>query len=247
MYPEFFAKYYDRIYHGLRDDVDHRFYMEKILDCKGPVLEVGTGTGRFFNEALAKGADIYGIDVSPAMIEILREKLPEAEHSRVGLQSITDFRFNQKFKLIIAPFRVFMHLLTIEDQMQALRNVHEHLETGGTFLFDAFVPNLEILQHGISKMKDFEEEVEPGLILRRIVTSKSDLIAQVSHITFCFEFDNGKEITRKVWESDLRLFFRYELEHLMHQSPFSQTVIFGDMNGHGLNSNSREFVVEARK
>ncbi|MBN3036255.1 MAG: class I SAM-dependent methyltransferase [Bacteroidales bacterium] len=52
------------------------------MESGGPVLETGTGTGRFFPDALGKGADIHGIDISPAMLDILKRRLPETEHHR---------------------------------------------------------------------------------------------------------------------------------------------------------------------
>lgn len=84
-YPAFFARFYDTFYRHLRDAHDYRFYMNRILSAKGPVLEVGAGTGRFFKDALEKGADIYGIDISPAMIDVLKTKLPEKHHHRVAM------------------------------------------------------------------------------------------------------------------------------------------------------------------
>ena len=48
-YPENFARFYDLLYEELRDSVDKNFFMNHIQKCKGKVLEVGVGTGRFFS------------------------------------------------------------------------------------------------------------------------------------------------------------------------------------------------------
>ena len=111
-YPDFFARFYDTIYDHIRDATDHQYFVNKILEAKGPVLEIGVGTGRFFMDALNRGADIYGIDISPTMLDILKNKLPDKEHYRIQVQDICSFKLDQKFDLIIAPFRVFMHLIT---------------------------------------------------------------------------------------------------------------------------------------
>jgi SAM-dependent methyltransferase len=247
LYPDYFAKYYDKIYHSLRDNVDHTYFMNLIKDCDGKVLEVGTGTGRFFSEALNAGSDIYGIDISPAMIDVLKTKIPADQQYRVSLQNLIDFKFDHKFNLIVAPFRTFMHLITVKEQFAALQNVWDYLEPGGSFVFDAFVPNLSILQNGIDKVKDFEQEVEPGLTVRRIASSKSNLIDQVTHVTFTFEFDNGKETKSETWETDLRFFFRWELDHLMALSSFRMWNILGDFNGNPLQSDSTDFIVCCEK
>jgi len=113
-YPPFFARFYDLIYHQVRDDVDTAFYLNRIISSGGRVMEVGTGTGRLFIKALEEGADIYGIDLSPAMLDILKAKLSSENKGRVSYGNITDFITDEKFDLIVAPFRVMMHLVTIE-------------------------------------------------------------------------------------------------------------------------------------
>ncbi|MCK7528821.1 MAG: class I SAM-dependent methyltransferase [Ignavibacteriales bacterium] len=50
---------------------------------------------------LTTGADIYGIDISEPMIDVLFGKLDKKEHHRISIQSITDFHFDFTFDLII--------------------------------------------------------------------------------------------------------------------------------------------------
>ena len=246
-YPAFFARFYDTIYDQVRDSTDHEYFMNKILDSKGPVLEIGVGTGRFFMDALNRGADIYGIDISPAMLEILKSKLPGKEHDRIQVQDICTFNLDQKFDLIIAPFRVFMHLLKIEEQFKALNTIYDHLKPGGIFIFDLFVPNLKMLHEGLDHVKNFEGEYEPGKQLIRYSSMQADLVNQISHVTFKLVWDEeGKEKTEK-WETDLRFFFRFELEHLVNQSKLQLVKIFGDFEGHELNKHSKEFIVECKR
>ena len=242
-YPDFFARFYDLIYHQVRDGVDNQFFLQKIKNTSGKVLEVGTGTGRLFTEALEKGADIYGIDLSPAMLDILRSKLSSDQQPRISLQNIVDFRSDFKYDLIIAPFRVLMHLTKKEDQLKALRNVYDHLNPGGEFIFDTFIPDLNMLINGIEGVKDFEAEFEPGNRISRTVTSKPDLINQTLNLVFVIEWNEGEQHYKKEWRSIMRYFFRYELEHLVERSPFESYNIAGDFSGNGLTNDSKEFIV----
>jgi SAM-dependent methyltransferase len=246
-YPDYFARFYDLIYHQVRDGVDNKFYLDKIKNTKGKVLEAGVGTGRFFIEALKNGADIYGIDISPAMIDIAALKLDQIQQNRISLQNIVDFKFNKKFDLIIAPFRVFMHLTEKEDQLRALNNVYVHLAPGGEFIFDAFVPDLNLLLNGMENVTDFDGEFEPGNRVKRTVTSKPDLISQTLNVKFRIEWNENKTKFRKEWKSTMRYFFRYELEHLIERSHFREYRILGDFEGNELNHNSREFILICKK
>lgn len=246
-YPDFFARFYDLIYHQMRDGVDNRFYLDRIMETRGRILEIGSGTGRLLIEALENGADIYGIDISPAMLEVLKSKLKKEQTGRISLQNMTKFRFDKKFDLAIAPFRVFMHLTNKSDQLKALNHIYKNLNPGGKFIFDAFVPDLKMLITGLDNLKDFEGEYEPGKTVRRTISTHPDLLNQVIRMTFTIEWNDGFRDHKKVWKSSLRYFFRFELEHLLERSPFAAYKILGDFEGHNLNQDSREFIMVCSK
>ena len=242
-YPDFFARFYDLIYHNIRDGVDNQFFLDQIRNTEGKVLEIGVGTGRLFSDALSEGADIYGIDVSPSMIEILKGKLDPAVQNRVSIQNMIDFDLDHQFDLIIAPFRVFMHLLTKKDQLQALNNVHKYLTEGGKFIFDVFIPNLNYLIKGLDEQEDFSAEYEPGRIFKRFVSTEPDLIEQIINVKFRFEWEEDDQWYVKKWKLLLRFYFRFELEHLIERSAFNGYQVLGDYLGNELNKDSKEFIL----
>jgi len=246
-YPRNFARFYDIIYHSMRDGVDNDYFQAEIAKARGRVLEVGVGTGRLFMNALNNGADIYGIDISPEMLKILHDKLPADQHFRVSLQGISDFTFPYKFDLIIAPFRVIMHLLEKDDQLKALNNVFSHLNDGGLFIFDAFIPDLNQLIKGLDNHVDFEGEYQPGAKIKRIVSTLPDLIRQLINIRFRMEWDENGISCHDEWDLPLRFFFRYELEHLVERSRFKNYRILGDYLGNEIGSDSRDFIVHCLK
>ena len=154
------------------------------------------------------------------MISILNSKLNKSQHNRIIIQSITDFSYEFQFDLIIAPFRVIMHLLEKDDQIKALNNVYRYLKPNGKFIFDAFVPDLRQLVNGLDNRTDFEGEYEPGKKLKRIVSTKPELIKQLINIDFRLEWDEDDKTKYEDWNLPLRFFFRYELEHLVERSEF---------------------------
>lgn len=246
-YPITFARFYDLIYSQLRDDTDSAFFLNEALNAHGKVLEIGVGTGRHFTNALNRGADIYGIDISESMLNVLYDKLNRNEHYRVSLQGMTDFRFDFKFNLIVAPFRVIMHIPDKSEQLKAINNIWSHLEKGGKFIFDTFVPDLKALINGMKDVVDFEGEYEPGKKVKRIVSTNPDQLNQIINVTFTMEWEeNGRQMTED-WTTPLRYFFRYELEHLVERSKFTDYEIVGDYHRNELGVNSREFVVICRK
>jgi SAM-dependent methyltransferase len=247
VYPDYFARFYDLIYHKIRDGVDDIFYLTKMKNVKGKVLEVGTGTGRLLTRALENSTDIYGIDISSSMLDFLKAKLPAGHRKRISQQNIVDFKFDSRFDLIIAPFRVFMHLTEKEDQLKALNNIYDHLNKDGQFIFDVFIPALKPLITGLDNVTDFEGEFEPGNTMKRIVSTNPDLINQIINITFRFEWNEGSSNFKKEWKTPMRFFFRFELEHLIERSKFKKYRIAGDFSGNELDRDSKEFILICTK
>ncbi len=242
-YPEFIARFYDTIYHRVRDGVDNTFFINQALAAGGKVLEIGAGTGRLFMEALEKGVDIYAIDISPSMTTLLRSKLPPQQHFRVRTGDAVTMQWEERFDLIIAPFRVLSHIIETERQLRLLATVYEHLREKGRFIFDVFVPDPRLLANGIKDQPDFDGEYEPGRRLRRMVTSEPDIVNQLLKVTMKLTWDEGGIERREVWTFPMRFFYRYELEHLIRLSPLNLEIIYGDYRLNPLNEASREFVV----
>jgi len=246
-YPDFFARFYDLIYEKIDIGIEKEMYLKIIRRTKGKILEVGVGTGRLFTEALKNGADIYGVDISPEMIKVLRNKLEEKNYNRVIVKDIRDMNLDVKFDLIIAPFRVFSHLPEVDDQMSALKCIYNHLNPGGIFIFDVFVPDPNLLLNGPDNFIDFEGEYEKGKKTRRISTTKTDKIRQITDYHARFEWEEADGWKSGEWDTKIRYFFRYELEHLINLSPLDLIDIYGDIEGKPLTKDSKNFIVTCKR
>lgn len=246
-YPEYFARFYDIIYDSMRSHVDTEFYMNRIQQTHGPVLEIGCGTGRFFCQAIKQGVDIYGIDISKSMTDVLLSKIEREHHKRISIQGAADFCFPFKFDLIIAPFRIYSHLLTVKEQLSALNNAYDHLCEEGRLIFDLYVPDPVMIAGGLTNAVDFEGEYKPGKKLSRRVDMKADIVNQISDIIMTFKWEEkGREKLEK-WNFKFRFYFRFEIEHLIARSKLTLEKIYGDFSGGDLKEDSKEFIVICRK
>ena len=246
-YNEAISRFYDTVYERIGDNARDKMYFEEIAEVKGSVLEAGAGTGKIFVPALKNGADIYGIDQSDLMLEKLKCKINESEYHRISIQDIRYFKFDKKFSLIISPFRVFQHLITTDDQLKALGSIYEHLEHGGKYIFDLFVPDLARLQSEEKDLLAFEDEYEPGKYLKLFTSVKPDFIHQTQNVTFKYVWDeNGRENISE-YSFPMRYFFRYEIENLIARTKFKLENIYGDFNRSDLSNESKQFVVVCSK
>ena len=117
------------------------FFVAAAKESGGPVLEVGSGTGRILIPTAREGIEITGLDLSDHMLDICREALnnePKDVQDRVTLikGDMRDFDLKKTFSLVTTPFRPFQHLLTVEDQINCLNSIRRHLNPGGVFILD---------------------------------------------------------------------------------------------------------------
>lgn len=255
-YSDTMVRFYEAVYIGnqnkdttlqnyLRGEL--RFYLEEIAHTKGPVLEAGVGTGRVFIPALENRADIYGIDQSDMMLNLLRAKIDEKDHHRVSVNDMRNFSLGKKFDLVISPFRVFQHLVTIEDQLKALNCIYENLNNGGRLIFDAFNPDMNRILKGAENVLEFDGEYEPGKKLKRFSSVKPDIVNQILNVTFRFEWDEDGDEKHDEYFTQLRYYFRFELENLIGRTKFKLENMYGDFERSEFISNPKEFIVVCRK
>lgn len=117
------------------------------LAGQGRALELGIGTGRIALPLAAKNVEVHGIDAAESMISQLRAK-PGGERITVTPGNFADVHVEGKFSLVYIVFNTFFALSSQDEQVQCFRNVAAHLETGGCFVIEAFVPDVTRFQGG---------------------------------------------------------------------------------------------------
>ncbi len=247
-YNDTVTRFYDAVYESMIHlKSGQEFYLEEIKNTNGAVLEAGVGTGRIFVPALEAGADIYGIDYSENMLQRLKEKITPENYYRLSQNDIRDFSLDKKFQLVISPFRVFQHLLTVEDQLKTLNCIYEQLEPGGRLIFDVFNPDFRRMINPAENVLEFDGEYEPCQSLKRYCTVKYDYTQQQMDLQFVFVWVENGIVKTDTFSTPLRYYFRYELENLIGRTKFKLEKIYGNFNRSELNEKSNDFIVVCRK
>ena len=225
----FIADLYDHVA-LYRDRPDIAFYVDAAKEAGGPVLEVGCGTGRVLIPSAQAGVDVVGLDLSPHMLAVCRERL---WHERADVQArvqlvqadMRRFDLPRTFTLATIPFRPFQHLVTVEDQIACLESIRRHLVDDGRLILDLFNPWLDAL---VNREIGQEYNDEPEFstpdgrrVVRRHRTVAHDRFNQVNQFELIYyvTHPDGRQ-ERLVHAFAMRYVFRFEAEHLLARCGF---------------------------
>jgi SAM-dependent methyltransferase len=140
IYGEAWADDYDVLF----DEVDERL-IDRLVDLSGSsrrALELAVGTGRVAIPLSERGVEVSGIDVSEAMLARLADK-PGGEKIHVTLGDMVEVPVDGTFPLAYIVFNSLFAISTQERQVRFFQNVADHLEPGGRFLIECFVPDVK--------------------------------------------------------------------------------------------------------
>lgn len=245
-------EYYDWTSTGLAGDVS--YYVELAKEKGGPVLELGCGTGRCTLAIAKAGIPVVGVDLSESMLSRARQKAAE-----MGLQSQTEWvhanmvqlNLERTFPLIIIPYRSFLHLLTVRDQVETLKRIRRHLADDGWLALNLFVPKIDHLYELNGKISHRGVFPIPGTneVVELYDYIEYDYFAQLAHVIRYMErFDeqgNSQERIRTSFQ--LRYIFPSELTHLFNLCGFKIVNRFGSFDRAPFGRESEELIVEAVK
>lgn len=166
---------------------DRFFYFDVAKKYGGPVLDVGCGTGRILLDFLQQGIDIDGIDNSPDMLRLLKEKA-----GKLGLtpnvyeQEMHSLSLPRKYQTILVPSSSFQLLLDPALPALAMRSFFEHLLPGGVLA----MPFMTLWKEGDPLESEWNREVvrpQDGATIRRWQYARFDPETDFEHTVDRYE------------------------------------------------------------
>jgi SAM-dependent methyltransferase len=173
----------------------------------GASLELAIGTGRIALPLAARGITVDGIDFSQAMVDVLRRRAG-GDRLSVTVGDFADVAVPGRYRLVYIVFNTLFNLLTQDAQVRCFQNVAAHLDDGGSFVVEAFVPSW------LHRLRDHQYVEAESIAARSVMldVGRHDPVAQMldeSHV----EFAGGRVrlapiACRYAWPSELDLMAR---------------------------------------
>jgi SAM-dependent methyltransferase len=149
-----FARFYDALMDDPRPKSNRVLEaIDKYLPEASSLLELGCGTGAIL-AGLSSLPSLTGLDRSPEMLAIARDKVPQA---RLIEGDIATFYIGERFDVVMCVFDTLNHLPSFSLWNDLFERTNDHLVEGGLFIFDVN-PIGELRQLGEARpwVQDFD-------------------------------------------------------------------------------------------
>lgn len=243
------------LYDAFSFDADVPLYLELAASAGPRILEVACGSGRLLLPLARAGFEVVGIDASPHMLAIARQKF-EREGLRAEVREADMRTFDVldlgQFDLAIVAVKSFAYLTERADQQACLERIAAHLRPGGLLAIDFLNPMPDWVGAATGSVRDdlLQRSAEHGLTVSRVESVVStDLAKQVRVIRSAYEVidDHGAIVAKRFVEWPYRFTYRFEAELLLERAGFAVQAVHGGYAREPFTSDSKAIVFVAAR
>jgi SAM-dependent methyltransferase len=248
------ARYYDLEHADYQDDLAmYAGFATALEGTRLGALELACGTGRCLLPLAGTGTRITGLDRSPAMLAIAREKVAAAAlEPRVRLieGDMRDFSLGRNFGLVFIALNSLMHLETQGEQRRALACAAQHLAPEGRLIVDLFNPSVALPDEGQEGQLFMHcmKVLPSGAHLLHFQSPRVDRVSQlVTMANYYDEVAPDGQVKRLVAPFSLRYVTPGELELLMPAAGLELEALYGTYDLDPFGGDSPRLIAVAHK
>lgn len=228
------------------DEVDEELPLieEWARKAGGPLLDVACGTGRTALRLVARGYQVTGVDITPEMVALGREK---AAAQGVSVEwvvaDVRAFHLQRRFRCAYMVGNAFQFFLTRADQESLLARVREHLRPGGYFLFETRNPSPRKLNEPYRSEPQTYMTPDGGQLVITYDPPVYDPMTQIQHHTAYYHWrqPDGERV-EKMKRTALRYVYPREIEALLFYNGFQIEASYGSWQRDLLTAEAIEMV-----
>lgn len=225
---------------------DTAFYLDRLSDVTGPILEPACGSGRALVPLAQAGHAVSGFDTSPEMLARAQARCVEAGvTAHLSQQGFEDFAYDQPFAAIVLPVGSFTLIGDVAVALAVLRRFHAALETGGLLMVD--LPPLSMLSRPIQDRRSWTTPDGDLLTLEGTGTG-TDWMRQTYEARYRYErWRDHRLVETQIDPMIQRAWGWTEFELALLQSGFGEVHLIGGYDrSRGVRQSDRVLTFEAR-
>ena len=205
----------------------------RTLAGDGRALEMAIGTGRVAIPLAETGVPVVGIELCQPMIDQLRTKAAD-DVLPVILGDMTTARVDGTFSVVFLVFNGISNVLTQQAQIAVFENAARHLEPGGRFVIELWVPGLRTLPPGAPGSVF---TARPGYLAADVYDPVAQHVVS-HHVTF----DRDGGTTARIFRCPQRYIWPAELDLMARLAGFALESRHGGWSGEPFTADSTDHV-----
>ena len=217
-----YATVYDNLYEAKDYEAECDF-LEEIFTSFSEnkvkaILDLGCGTGGHALPLARRGYHITGVDLSPSMIDLAKQKVKDEElqnnlHFEVG--NIQTLELGETFDAVVCMFAVLGYQTTNEGLIATLNTVRSHLKPGGVFISDFWYGPAVFKERPSERVKIIHLD---GQRIVRLAKPLLDTEANTVEVSYNIFVLKGDKLIEEIHENHkMRFLFLPELELALSQ------------------------------
>ncbi len=244
----------------LEDPGDLDLYLALAARTGGPILELAAGTGRVAVPLALAGYEVTAVDIDPAMLDRLRERVARASASaddaglrvfpvEADLVELTP-PSARGFSLAILALNSILLLDSRAKQRAALETMARCLAPGGVGVVDAWLPSADELARYDGRLS--LEYVRPDPDTGRVVTKSASAQFEPTHnhveLTAIYEEAvQGGAVSRWIRQDSMRLLGPEELVDMAEAAGLKVEVLAGTYDLEPIVNHDERAILVARR
>jgi SAM-dependent methyltransferase len=220
-FGELYSQYYDLLYKD-KDYQSEANYVVSLIKKHAPaaknIFELGCGTGIHASYFAKAGYNVFGIDQSTEMLTLADKQKRKFDNQLEFAQGdIETFKSNRKFEVALSLFHVMCYLNSNTSLLNTFKNVSEHLNKDGIFVFDCWYGPGVLTDPPAVRVKRLENE---NLEVTRIAEPELVPNENVNHVHYSLFIKDKKTSHISVTQEkhSVRYFFAPEIDFLLSQA-----------------------------
>ncbi len=214
------------------------------------VVEWMCGTGELACGLARRDFDVIGVDLETEMLAVAERRaaaLPHNQRPHWVQDDIRDGALDRRDNdLAFIAAHSFGHMVSKDDQLDALRSVRRHLRPGGALAMTLGLAGGGSRAEQTGIYGPFRP-VPPDLIVRKVVRNRYDADLQLLMVHDQVEVRQGESQRVFEYTFSLRLFTPAEIVRLLTQAGFVGVGMFGDFDLKPWREGDPEWIVTAER
>lgn len=246
---------------------DVPFWQRLASEARGPVMELGCGTGRVSIPLARAGIDLVGVDRSEPMLARARQRISRSPNHQLGkpggsgtakatgTAKAPSVRFvradirqlpfeDQAFPMVIAPYGILQSLIRPRDLTATLASVARVVAPGGTFGID-LVPD-------VPKWSEYSNRVQlrgkaGGAQLTLVESVRQDPKRRLTTFEQTYVERRGGRTREHRFDLTFRTLSVPQMSRQLERAGFSVDAVLGDYRGRPWDDRADVWIIVAKK